>query len=78
VVILDLTVPGAMGGVEALRRLREIDPEVAAVVSSGYAADSVLAEHRERGFRGVLVKPYGLEQLERLMAEILAERRPGK
>jgi len=71
-VILDLTVPGGIGGKEALDRLREIDPDVRAVVSSGYSDDPVMAEFRAHGFRGVLVKPYELNELSDLLRGILA------
>ena len=63
VVILDLTVRGGMGGAETIRRLREIDPGVKAVVSSGYAADGVIADHRRHGFSAALSKPYTLAGL---------------
>jgi len=56
-VILDLTLPGGMGGKEALKRLIEIDPTVNAVVSSGYAMDSTMARYQDYGFRGVIAKP---------------------
>lgn len=63
VVILDLTVPDGSGGLETLRRLRELDPAVAAVVSSGYSSDPVMAEFRDYGFSGVLAKPYRLDEM---------------
>ncbi len=62
-VILDLTVPGAMGGVEALGKLREIDPAVRAIVSSGYSSDPVMANYQEYGFLEAVRKPYLLESL---------------
>jgi PAS domain S-box-containing protein len=62
-VILDLTVPGGLGGIEALPRLRALDPNVRVIVSSGYSVDAVTAEHRKHGFDGVLPKPYRLEEL---------------
>lgn len=68
VVILDLTVPGGMGGSECVERLREIDPEVRPVVSSGYSNDPVMAEYEAHGFRGVLPKPYRFADLERALA----------
>jgi CheY-like chemotaxis protein len=69
--IMDLTIPGGMGGKEAIRQLREIDPEARCIVSSGYANDPILAEWREHGFAGVLPKPYQqgdvLSVLERVL-----------
>ncbi|HSG98937.1 MAG TPA: response regulator, partial [candidate division Zixibacteria bacterium] len=58
VIILDLTIPGGMGGKETLERLREINPSVKAIVCSGYAVDPVVAEYSEHGFIGCVAKPY--------------------
>ncbi len=63
VVILDLTVPGGMGGRETIRRLQELDPGVKAIVSSGYSNDPVMAEYEKHGFRGVVVKPFGVKEV---------------
>lgn len=71
-VIMDLTVPGGMGGKEALVRLRQIDPHVRAIVSSGYSSDPVLAKYREHGFCGVAAKPYEVADLARVLREALA------
>jgi len=73
-VILDLTVPGGMGGVETLARLREIDPGVKAIVSSGYSNDPIMADRRGHGFAAVLVKPYGTAEAERALAAVLPAR----
>ncbi|HEY4300681.1 MAG TPA: PAS domain S-box protein [Candidatus Didemnitutus sp.] len=72
-VIMDLTVPGGMGGLEAVRRLREIDPNVRAIVSSGYSSDPILANPREHGFCGVLAKPYQLDDFTRVIRAALAQ-----
>ncbi len=74
VVMLDLTVPGGMGGRETLRRLRERFPDVRAIVSSGYSNDPIMACHAEHGFAGVLQKPFVLDDIARILREILPER----
>ncbi len=71
-VILDLTIPGGMGGKETIHRLREIDGGVRALVSSGYSNDPVMADHRAHGFAGVLPKPYSANELLETVASILA------
>ena len=71
VVIMDLTVPGGMGGREAMEKLRAYDPEVKAIVSSGYSRDPVLANYRSHGFQGILPKPYGLAQLRRALRDLV-------
>jgi PAS domain S-box-containing protein len=73
VVIMDLTVPGGMGGVETLRKLLDIDPEVRAVVSTGYSNSPVMARYDEYGFAGNLPKPYRLDDLVRVLQEVLPE-----
>ena len=67
-VILDLTVKGGMGGEEALERLKEIDPEVKAIVSSGYSIDSVMADYERAGFAGMIAKPYSLAGISRILS----------
>jgi PAS domain S-box-containing protein len=74
-VILDLTVPGGMGGVETLRALRRIDRELPAVVSSGFSSDPIMASHAERGFAAVLAKPYEPAQLREVVARVLSAHR---
>ncbi len=70
-VILDLTVPGGMGGLETLAKLAEYDPEVKAIVSSGYANNAVLANYRQHGFQGIIAKPYNIEEFSRVVAEVV-------
>jgi two-component system cell cycle sensor histidine kinase/response regulator CckA len=71
--ILDLTIRGGIGGRETIARIRARHPEARAIVSSGYSNDPVMARHREHGFAGVLSKPYTLEDLSSLLAQVLAE-----
>jgi PAS domain S-box-containing protein len=63
IVIMDLTIPGGMGGKEAIQKLIEIDPEIKAIVSSGYSTDPVMAEYKKYGFCDVVAKPYTIEKL---------------
>ena len=70
-VILDLTVPGGMGGQEAIRRLHEIDPAIKAIVSSGYSNDQIMTEYREHGFCGAIAKPYEIKELARVLSKAL-------
>ena len=72
-VIMDLTVPGGMGGKEAVRRLLEMDPHALAIASSGYSEDAVMANYREYGFAGIVSKPYSLQELDDTLKEILAK-----
>lgn len=70
-VILDLTVPGGMGGKETISKLLQIDPFVKVIVSSGYSNDPVLANYREYGFLEKLAKPYTVQDMEIVMDRLL-------
>lgn len=71
IVIMDLTVPGGMGGKETISKLLEIDPNVKAIVASGYSNDPVMANFKEHGFSGVLGKPFKMKELSRVLHEAL-------
>ncbi len=71
VVIMDLTIPGGMGGKETVQELINIDPNVKAIVSSGYSNDSILSNYRDYGFIGVVSKPYRVHELTDQVAKIL-------
>ncbi len=70
-VILDLVVPNGMGGAETIERLMTMDPQVRAVVCSGYSNDPVMAHHLEHGFMAVLPKPFNVDQLQNVLRNVL-------
>jgi len=70
-VILDLTLPGGIGGKEALKKLIEIDPTVNAIVSSGYATDATMSRYQDFGFRGVIAKPYEAAELGKIVHDVI-------
>jgi CheY-like chemotaxis protein len=71
VVILDATVRGGMGGEEAIRLLKEIDPSVVAVVSSGYSDNALVSNYAQHGFRAFLRKPFSLEDLQTVLGTLM-------
>ena len=73
-VLLDLTVPGGMGGKETLAELLEIDPQVKAVVSSGYSDDPIMADFQKYGFSGVIAKPYRISELGDILHEVIMKK----
>ncbi|HMK48713.1 MAG TPA: PAS domain-containing protein, partial [Thermodesulfovibrionales bacterium] len=72
VVILDLTVPGGAGGKETIQRLLQIDPEIKAIVSSGYSNDPIMANYRQYGFKAVVEKPYSIVELTRTIESVMS------
>ena len=70
-VILDLTIPGGMGGKEAIKELLKIDPQVKAIVSSGYSDDPIMADFQKYGFAGVIAKPYKVAELGKVLNKVL-------
>jgi len=66
-VIFDLTIPGGVGGKQAIAELIEFDPHVKAIVSSGYCNDTIMADFRNYGFKAVIPKPFCLEELSRIL-----------
>jgi len=71
VVIMDLTIPGGMGGKDAIKRLMELDPEIKAIVSSGYSSDPVLAMYEQYGFSEAMAKPYKVEDLKQVLEKLI-------
>ncbi|MEW6527619.1 MAG: PAS domain S-box protein, partial [Spirochaetota bacterium] len=72
-IIMDLTVPGAMGGVQAVQEILEINPGAKVIVSSGYSNDPVMSHFKEYGFKGVIAKPYKIEEIIKVINEVLAQ-----
>jgi len=70
-VIMDLTIPGGMGGKQAAERIIEMDPKARLVVSSGYSNDPVMAKYAEVGFCATLLKPYCTSDIERVLSQTL-------
>ncbi|MBN1550334.1 PAS domain S-box protein, partial [bacterium] len=70
-VIMDLTIKGGMGGKDTMRKLLAIDPNVKAIVSSGYSQDSILANYSAFGFSGMICKPFNIEDLGKVLKRIL-------
>jgi PAS domain S-box-containing protein len=70
-VIMDLTIPGGMGGKEAIIKISAIDPHVKAIVSSGYSQDDIMANFREHGFSAVITKPYKITDLSSTLHKVI-------
>ncbi|MCA1959530.1 MAG: response regulator [Desulfomonile sp.] len=70
-VIMDLIIPGGLGGKEAVAALRKLDPSVKAIVSSGYSNDPVMANYRSHGFVDVITKPYGIEEVSAVLHRVI-------
>jgi two-component system cell cycle sensor histidine kinase/response regulator CckA len=73
--IMDLTIPGGMGGKEALQTLLKIEPQTRAIVSSGYADDPIMTHYQEHGFSGVIKKPYKVSTFSHILHEVLGREK---
>lgn len=73
-VIMDLTIPGQMGGKEAVRQLLSEDPRAKVIVASGYSNDPVMTAYQDYGFRGRLAKPFQLQDLQQEIARVLQQQ----
>ncbi|HAY21809.1 MAG TPA: hypothetical protein DCY27_06515 [Desulfobacterales bacterium] len=72
-VILDLTIPGGLGGKSTIRELLKIDPQVKAIVSSGYYDDPVMANYQDYGFCEVIAKPYRITELGEIVRRVITD-----
>lgn len=75
--ILDMSVPGGLGGAATLTALQRIDPQVRAVASTGYVLDEIGNDLQSQGFSAVLVKPYSMEELASVTARLAGVPRGG-
>ncbi|OGW40554.1 MAG: hypothetical protein A2Y97_06545 [Nitrospirae bacterium RBG_13_39_12] len=73
-VIMDLTVPGGMGGKETINKLLKFDPGIKAVVASGYSNDPVMADYKKYGFSGVVCKPFTLSELGQILHKLFESK----
>jgi CheY-like chemotaxis protein len=74
-VIMDLTVPGGMGGKEAVLKLKKLDPNVKALVSSGYSNDPIMSNFRDYGFQGVVKKPYRIQDMSDSLRSVITVKK---
>lgn len=72
-VVLDLTIPGGMGGREAAKKILELDPRARVIVSSGYSNDRVLANFMDYGFCAAIIKPYKIQDMSRVISQALTD-----
>jgi CheY-like chemotaxis protein len=75
-VILDLTIPGGMGGAATIGELRRLDPQIKAVVSSGYSTDPILSDHAAHGFDAVMSKPYTFAEVADTLGRLMVPDSP--
>jgi len=76
-VVVDLTIPGGMGGMETFRVLQQIDPSARAIISTGYCNDLILSKYREAGFQGIISKPYKVEDLVVVLHKVINQEGQG-
>ena len=72
-VIMDLTIPGGMGGKEASKKILELYPQAKVVISSGYSNDPVMADYQAYGLKGIIPKPFRLNELKETIETLLSE-----
>jgi CheY-like chemotaxis protein len=75
VVVMDLTIPGGMGGKEAIQELKALDPNVVAVASSGFSNDPIMSDPAAYGFSAILPKPYNIRDLIELVRSLILKNR---
>ena len=74
VVIMDLTIPGGMGAEDAIKKLIDNDPEIKAIVSSGYSNAPIISDFYKYGFRGAVTKPFRIEELTKTVKDVFIDK----
>jgi DNA-binding NtrC family response regulator len=74
-VILDLTIPNGLGGKETLELLLQLDPQIRAIVSSGYGDDPTMANYENYGFKSVIAKPYKISELSLVLHNVMSQKK---
>jgi two-component system cell cycle sensor histidine kinase/response regulator CckA len=74
-VILDLTIPNGLGGKDTMELLLQLDPQVQAIVSSGYGDDPIMANYKKFGFKSVIAKPYKISELGQVLDNLLSKKK---
>lgn len=75
VVIMDLTIPGGIGGKETAEQILAIDPNACLIVSSGYSNDPIVSDFRRFGFASAVIKPYGVAEISDVLSRLLESKR---
>ncbi len=70
-ILMDLSIPGGMGGKETIPKILAIDPNAKVIVISGYNDDPVLANYKDYGFKGILAKPFKISELKEILDKVL-------
>ena len=74
IIIMDITIPGGMGGKDAVQQILKINPEAKVIVASGYANDPLMANYKEYGFKASIAKPFRMSELNKLINQVLSEK----
>ncbi len=73
-VVMDLNIPDGMGGKKAMEELLRIDPQAKGIISSGFLNDSVMSDCLKFGFSAIIEKPYKIEELEKILIQIMGDK----
>ena len=73
IILMDITIPGGMGGKDTIKEILKIDPNAKVIVSSGYSTNNDISSWKKYGFKGSIPKPYTLQKLKKILYEILEE-----